>query len=265
VTSKQVVIITGVSSGIGLATALHFVQQGWIVVGTVRSKDYPAELATAAVDVQLAEMTQPGDIERVVKNAHKTYGRIDAVVANAGYALLGPFQELTHDQISQQMAVNVVAVSDLIRLALPHMRKRGSGTLVATSSVAGRVGIPGYSAYSASKFALEGMLESLSYELGDTNIKVRLIEPSSVKTPFWTRGVIRAGIKKSSKSSSMSRAITGGKFGWLTSDRVAKVIYRAATSKGNKLHYPVGISGPTLLIKKLLPDRLFRKLYSWFV
>ncbi len=100
-TTKPVVIITGVSRGIGLAAAQLFSARGWVVVGTVRSKDYPVELSMSSVDVQLAQMTEPKELERVVKKAHQTYGHIDAVVANAGYGLLGALENLTHEHNKQ--------------------------------------------------------------------------------------------------------------------------------------------------------------------
>src|ERR1700738_407253 len=115
-TDKRVVIITGVSSGIGLGAATLFTSRDWIVVGTVRSKKYPSELSVAGVDVQMAEMTDPADIQKVVELAHKTYGHIDAVVANAGYGLLGAIVALGHDEFVDQLAVNTVAVADLVRL-----------------------------------------------------------------------------------------------------------------------------------------------------
>lgn len=265
-TNKPVIIITGVSSGIGLAAALLFEQKNWIVVGTVRRKDYPTELASAAVDVQLAEMTNPADIERVVRQAYKTYGRIDAVVANAGYAVLGPFESVLHAQWLNELAVNTVAVADLARAVLPHMRRRGEGRIVGVASVGGRIGLPGYSAYCASKFAVEGMLESLSHEVSDTDIKIRIIEPSTVKTPFWSRGVVRMAIKnKSTTNEVIARTITGGQDGGLSAERVAEMIYYAVTSKSNRLHYPVGITRLATWTKRILPDRLFRKLLHRFL
>ncbi len=272
-TSKRVVIITGVSRGIGLATARLFSEQGWVVVGTVRShpskgdnkgKKYPPELAATAIDVQIAEMTSLTDIERVTKKTFTTYGRIDAVVANAGYGLLGALDTLDHDQIVDQIAVNTVAVADLARVVLPIMRKQKNGVVVAVSSVAGRIGFPGYSIYNASKFAIEGMFEALSYEVEGSGIRVKLIEPSTVKTDFWGPSAHFSKIVKNYWTQRTMRHAQGVTRG-LSSDGVAKVVYKAATDKKAKLHYPVGLTRWGVLVKRFLPDRWFRGIVKRFL
>jgi short-subunit dehydrogenase len=262
--SKPVVIITGVSRGIGLATAQLFTASGWMVVGTVRDKKYPIELSMSSVDVQMAEMSEPKDLERVVKKTFRTYGRIDAVVANAGYGLLGAHETLTHDQIMEQLVVNTVAVSDLVREVTPIMRSSGKGVIIGVSSVAGRIGIPGYSAYNASKFAVEGLFEALSYELRDAGILVKLVEPSTVKTDFWGPS---AHFSKKVKDYWTQRALKHAKGlnHGLSSTNVAKVIFRAATDGKVKLHYPIGLTWWGVLAKRVLPDRVFRAVVRRFL
>ena len=263
-TDKRVVIITGVSSGIGLAAAQLFTARAWIVVGTVRSKDYPAELSTCGVDVQMAEMTSERDIERVVKQSYKTYGRIDAVVANAGYGLLGPLDSLTHEQIVSQLAVNTVAVADLARLAIPIMKTQGYGVIAAVSSVAGRVGIPGYSAYNASKFAIEGLFEALAVELAGTGIAIKLIEPSTVTTAFFGRSA-KFGRRSSDYASKVVAKTVQQGIGVLSSSTVADIIYRAVTNQNAKLHFPVGLTQPIVLAKRFMPDAWFRRILRRFL
>ena len=254
---KPVVIITGVSSGIGLATAALFAREGWLVIGTVRRRPYPAELSTLAVDIQVADMAVPADLRRVVRKAMVTYGRIDAVVANAGYGLIGPLEALSYDKVSQQLTVNVLAVVELTRLVVPVMRaQKQGGTIVALSSVAGRVGVPEHSAYSASKFALEGFFESLWYEVSEFRIKLRLIEPSLVKSPFWTK-VLQMQRPGGTRRASLSRI--KGRQG-LTTNAVAKKVYASVQSQSDKLHYRVGLTALAVAGKRLLPDRLFRML-----
>ncbi len=265
--NKPVVIITGVSSGIGLASARLFSSRGWVVVGTVRDRDYSDELAAHAVDVQMAEMTEPKDLERVVRVACRTYGRIDALVSNAGYALAGPLESLVHDQIMQQLSVNVGAAAELCRHVLPIMRKQERGAIVGVASIAGRVGLPGYSAYCASKFALEGLLESLWYEVVDSGIQVRIVEPSSVRTNFWTKGLVDAAPGKAYQGAGrlIAKAIAEGQIHGLSADEVATIVYKAVTSSSNRLHYGMGWTGPVVIARTILPDRLFRAVAKRFL
>lgn len=261
---KPVAIITGVSGGIGLETARHFSAAGWIVVGTVREKLKSAELAAASIDVKVADVTRPADLAKVVQQTLATYGRIDAVVANAGYGLVGTLEEMSYEQIVRQLSVNAAGAAETIRLVLPTMKKQRRGAVIAVSSIAGRFGFGGYSAYSASKFALEGLLESLWYELSPYNIRVRLIEPSPVNTSFWTSLV---GRRPKLQSKGLIRRtyknITVTKQG-LSADKVAAKIFRAATSTSPRLHWPVGVTGPLAVMKRLLPDELFRSLLQKF-
>lgn len=263
-TTKPVVIITGVSRGIGLATAQLFTACGWVVVGTVRSKDYAQELAMSSVDVQVAQITDPQDLERVVSKTHQTYGRIDAVVANAGYGLMGALEGLSHEQIVDQLAVNTVAVADLVRLVVPIMRKQKHGAIAVVSSVAGRLGIPGYSMYNASKFAVEGMFEALSYEVEGSGLRVKLIEPSTVKTDFWGPSAHFGNKIKDywiNRAAIHARGVTKG----LTSDAVANAVYKAVNDKSLRLHYPVGLTRWGVLAKRVLPDRVFRAILRRFL
>src|SRR5476651_403582 len=183
---KPVVIITGVSSGIGLATARVISEHDWLVVGTTRSGKRVGEVATLPIDFKAAEMARPSDLDRLVTVAHKTYGRIDALICNAGYGLMGPIDTLEYSQMQEQLVVNVLAPAELIRRVLPIMKKQKSGVIVGISSVAGRTGLPGYALFSTSKFALEGLFESVSHDVEDMGIRVKLVEPSGVDTPFWS-------------------------------------------------------------------------------
>jgi short-subunit dehydrogenase len=265
---KPVVIITGVSSGIGLATAQLFNEKSWVVIGTVRDRaKLPAELTTMALDLQLVEMTEPALIQTLVQQAHKTYGRIDAVVANAGYGLVGPLEKLTYEQLERQFAVNVLAVAELVSRVIPIFRRQRRGVVIAVSSIAGRVGIPSYPAYSASKFALEGMFEALWYEVKDAGIKLRLVEPSSVRTSFWTKGLVKAKTSRSARfvNRFLARTIQVGESKGLQPQDVARTIYKAAASTSDRLHYGVGVTGLATTAKRILPDRLFRYVIAWYI
>jgi NAD(P)-dependent dehydrogenase (short-subunit alcohol dehydrogenase family) len=144
-----VVIITGATGGIGMATAQKFLQQGWIVVGTTHQSTPPEQLK-ATIDWQPADLADPGSLTALVSRTVDTYGHIDALVSNAGYGLTGPVEELTFDRVERQLQVNVVGAIHLIAQVLRVMKRQGKGAIIITSSIAGRVGIPGFAAYSAS-------------------------------------------------------------------------------------------------------------------
>ena len=240
--AKPVVLITGVSSGIGLETAKLFAAKGWIVVGTVRSRAQTAALRALQLDLQLADMVKPRDLERVVQTAWRTYGRIDALVCNAGYGVIGPIDTLEYAQMNEQLTVNSLAPAALVRLTVPLMRRQGYGVLVGVSSVVGRVGFSGYGIYAASKFALEGLFESLHMELAAAGIRTKLVEPSGVNTAFWD-GLSQDGSNRT-----------------LTAETVAGVIFRAAIDKHSKLRYPVGQTKWLVLLRRIMPERWFLRI-----
>ena len=250
--NKPVAIITGVSGGIGQATAKLFSAKGWIVVGTVRGRTGASELRGAQIDLQQADMIRPRDLERVVLNAWRTYGRIDALICNAGYGLIGPLESLDYARMTDQFAVNTLGPAELIRQVLPLMRIQKTGVIVGVSSLVGRTGIAGYSVYAASKFALEGLFESLAMELGATGIKMKLVEPSGVNTPFW----------KESEKRNPHNVNLGHSHRSLSAERVAEEILRAVGDKSSRLRYPLGQTFWINVLKRAVPERLALRLLS---
>ena len=254
--SKKVVLITGISSGIGLAAAQLFSSHDWIVVGTVRSKNIKA-LKGLSIDIQEAEMNKPEDLRRVINQLIASYGRIDALVCNAGYALIGPIDTLDYDQIRNQYLTNTVAPAELSRLAIPMMKEQGGGSIIYVSSIVGRIGLAGFGMYSSSKWALEGLAESLSAELHESRIRIKLIEPSGVNTAFWTS--LKRGEGRDWKNGELGRI--GGEVDrsshGLSPDKVAEAIYLAATDGSARLRYPLGQTRLVGIARRILPDRLF--------
>jgi len=191
----RVLLITGASTGIGAATARQAVAAGWKVVVSARSEDKLQELAGELGEdnalAQRCDVTEFDDQERLVAAALERFGRIDAVFANAGFGAARGFLKEDPDQWRSMILTNVLGVAFTIRATLPHIRERGSGHYVLTSSVAGRRALPG-SLYSSTKWAVTGMAESLRQELRqDENGKVRvtLVEPGMVDTPFFDNPV----------------------------------------------------------------------------
>ncbi|MBA2764927.1 MAG: SDR family oxidoreductase [Thermoleophilaceae bacterium] len=188
----RVLYITGASSGIGAATARRAVQDGWKVGLAARSEDKLAALvADLGEENALAircDVTEWDDQQATVAATIDRFGAIDAVFANAGFGAARGFLEESPEQWRSMIDTNVYGCALTIRAALPHLLERNAGHFLLTGSVAGRVALPG-SLYSATKWAVTAMGESLRKEVGETPIRVTLIEPGMVSTPFFDNPV----------------------------------------------------------------------------
>ena len=184
-----VLAITGASTGIGAATARHAVEAGWQVVLGARSEDKLAALAEELGGEERAlaircDVTDWDDQQAFVQAALERFGGLDATLANAGFGAKRGFLEESVEHWKAMIDTNVYGCALTIRAALPHFRERGRGHFLLTSSVAGRLNLPG-SLYSATKHAVTAMGHSLRAELEDSGIRVTLIEPGMVATPFF--------------------------------------------------------------------------------
>jgi NAD(P)-dependent dehydrogenase (short-subunit alcohol dehydrogenase family) len=244
---KKTVLITGASSGIGKAMSLHFVQQGWNVIATMRSPEKETILTNnPGILVTRLEVTDPASIETAIQLGIEQFGQIDALINNAGYGQQGIFEAVTPEKIQAQFDVNVFGLMNVTRAILPHFRNRQAGTLINISSGAGRVTTPLLTIYSASKFAVEGFTESLAFELASQNIKVKMIEPGYIATPFYERSVSDYAFDASltdydafnKEMGDFFKTFEGGsKF---TAEDVANVAYTAATDGTWQLRYVAG-------------------------
>jgi NAD(P)-dependent dehydrogenase (short-subunit alcohol dehydrogenase family) len=260
--SIPTVFITGASSGIGKATALLFQQRGWQVAATMRSPEQATDLQ--AMDRVLClrlDVTDPDSIATAVSETLRQFGDIDVVVNNAGYALMGPFEAFTLDQIQQQFATNVFGLMAVTQAILPHWRSRRQGTLINVSSMGGRLTFPLYSLYHATKWSVEGFSESLQYELAPFNIRVKVVEPGPIQTDFYARSadrqVDRVPDYAEFYQKVMPRMDEAGQSG-SPPMAVATIIFQAATDNRNRLRYAAGQwAGFLLMLRKLLPEPLF--------
>jgi len=188
----RVMLITGASTGIGAETARQAVERGWRVALGARSEDKLEKLASElGEDHALAhrcDVTEWPDQQAFVAAALDRFGRLDALFANAGFGAKRGFLEETPEQWRSMVLTNVLGVAYSIRAALPHFKQQDSGHFVITSSVAGRRALPG-SLYSATKHAVTAMGEALRQEVAETAIKMTLIEPGMVDTPFFDNPV----------------------------------------------------------------------------
>ncbi|EIT83660.1 short-chain dehydrogenase/reductase SDR [Fictibacillus macauensis ZFHKF-1] len=183
---SNVMCITGASSGIGLETAKRFAQKGWAVYAGTRNVERDAkEHAMPNLTFMHMEVTDPASLERVYTHIEKEHGRIDVLFANAGYGLFKPLENTTQEEIENMFQTNVFGVIHTINGALPLLKKAEQPYVLATSSVGGLVGQPFNEVYCASKFALEGLIESLAtYYKPLFNIDMTLLEPAGVATQF---------------------------------------------------------------------------------
>lgn len=261
---EKVVLITGASSGIGMHTARLFQTKNWKVAATMREPDKAEELARIAdIEVFRLDVTDSGSIRDAVRSALDKFGRIDAVVNNAGYGLLGPFEAATQEQIDRQFETNVFGVFNVCREIIPYFREQKRGTIVNMASLGGRVAFPFSSLYNATKWAIEGFTESLQYELDPFNIRVKIIEPGPIKTDFYGRSqdvAKREGVSAYDHMASrflafMKRSGDEGPDGSV----VAQAIWDAVTDDSRKLRYPVNTKG-LLFFRRVLPAGAFRTL-----
>jgi len=179
--------ITGTSNGLGRILTEKLLARGDRVVATVRKADALAELKTKygqQLQVVTVDMTDTAGLRRVVDESFARLGRIDVIVSNAGYGLFGAAEELTDAQIDQQIATNLVGSIQLIRAALPHLRAGSGGRILQVSSEGGQIAYPGFSVYHASKWGIEGFIESVRQEVAAFGIDFVIVEPGPTKTNF---------------------------------------------------------------------------------
>ena len=245
----KMILITGASSGIGEAAANLFASKGWNVVATMRDPARGAELATLrSVLVTRLDVQDRDSIAPAIEAGIARYGRIDALVNNAGYGRFGLFEAISREQVQEQFDVNVFGVMDVTRAILPHFRKNEGGRIINVSSGAGMFTLPMISLYCASKFALEGFSEALSYELASQNIAVKLVIPHGgvTSTSFSERTMQDRADDPSLSSYDGFIARTDEAFRnmvaarSISADEVAAVIYAAATDGTDRLRYLVG-------------------------
>jgi NAD(P)-dependent dehydrogenase (short-subunit alcohol dehydrogenase family) len=190
----KTILITGVSSGLGRAFATEALAVGHQVVGTVRRREDAESfesLAPGRAHAYPLDVTDDAAVYRTVAQI-EAVGPIDVLIANAGYGVEGIFEETALSELRAQFATNVFGVAATLQATLPYMRQRRAGHLMAVTSMAGLMAVPGMSAYCASKFAVEGLLESIGKEVRPLGIHVTAIEPGSFRTEWAGRSMTRA-------------------------------------------------------------------------
>lgn len=191
----KTILITGVSSGLGRAFAQGALEAGHVVIGTVRTAgDRQAfeDIAPSRAHGRVVDVTDDQAVAAMVADVEVSVGPVDAVIANAGYGLEGIFEETPLAAVRDQFAVNLFGAAATLQAVLPYMRERRRGHLMAVTSMGGLTAVPGMSAYCASKFALEGLLEAIGKEVAGFGLHVTAIEPGSFRTDWAGRSMTRA-------------------------------------------------------------------------
>ncbi len=243
----KTVLITGCSSGLGKSAARHFAQHGWNVVATMRkpepnlAQEFPDNVLIHALDV-----ADPASIEAAFEAGVTRFGGIGAVVNNAGITILSVFEATPDQAIRRIFETNVFGTMNVTKAALPYLRQQGGGTIVNVTSGVGFVAVPLLSLYVSSKHAVEGLTESLSYELESQNIRVKLVEPGAMRTTNFTATGMAASQEAQVPEGYKAYfdhalgAMMNYPFESTEELAVAEAVYQAANDDTHRLRYPVG-------------------------
>ena len=244
---KKTIVITGASSGIGKATAKYFAEKGWQVAATMRNTDKEIELKTIEnIKLYNLDVTNQDSVNKAYDQIMMDFGKVDALLNNAGYALSGPFEASSDEQIRAEFDVNVFGLMNVTKTFLPQFRDNMSGTILNISSMGGKITFPMLSTYHATKFAVEGFSEVLGYELDAFNVKVKLIEPGNIATDFGTRSMVMADTSNldaynelAAHFGKLMTSVDPNEF-YSQPEMVAAVIYEAATDGKDQSRYIAG-------------------------
>lgn len=258
--------ITGISRGLGKALANAALAQGDTVVGTVRSGIVSFDHDAGSLHILNVDLADGASIEAVVRDAFNLVGKIDVIVNNAGYGLLGALESATDAEVERLFAVDVFAPIRLIRAALPYLREQGSGHIVNVTSIAGRAPSTGSALYSSAKAALEGLSAALSLEVAPLGIKVTAVAPGAFRTDFLSSHSIRKSDEAHSaygetigKSSAAFDAAAGRQLG--DPERAAAAIITMVRSENPPLHLLLGSDALRRMRAKL--DQVVDEIDGW--
>lgn len=257
-TMRQTIFITGASSGIGKETAKYFQKKGWNVVATMRNPENETELiGLENIFVTKLDVLDLESISQAISKGIEKFGGIDVLLNNAGYGAYGPLESFPREKILRQFNTNVIGLLDVTRAILPHFRENKKGIVMNVSSMGGKMTFPLGSLYHGTKFAVEGISESLRYEVEQFGGKVKIIEPGAIATDFAGRsfdfnndeklsayqnivGKIMTVFPQMIKNASSTNVVT-------------EIIYKAATDGKNRLRYMAGKDAKLYnLLNKLL-------------
>lgn len=263
---SQTVLITGASSGIGMETALLLHKKGHKVYAAARRTERMQNLEGLGIRVLALDVTKEESMVAAVNTILKEAGTIDVLINNAGYGSYGALEDVPLSEARYQFEVNIFGLARMIQLVLPKMREQRSGKIINISSIGGKLGEPHGAWYHATKYAVEGLSDSIRMELQQFGIQVVIIEPGAIKTE-WNE-IARENLLKTSGNTAYKGLAQKHVHMLQTADAngdgpivIAKAIAKAVASKRPKLRYAVGGgAGVIVFFAWLLPDRLFDKI-----
>jgi NADP-dependent 3-hydroxy acid dehydrogenase YdfG len=267
---RRVALVTGCSSGIGRASAQALRRAGLTVYASARRPDSLTGLASEGIGSVRIDVTDEDSMVTALKQINDECGRLDVLVNNAGYRVVGPVEEVPVDEVVRLFDTNVFGVVRLTRLVLPGMRERGYGRIVNLSSIFGRFAIPGGAYPAATKHAIEAISDGLRLEVAPFGIRVSLIEPSSVRSSYDANAVW-SGDESAGPYATFNRdvarwhaeALAGPPYNLpgrlaLSPQDVARVVTRAVLSPRPRARYPVGkLARPLFAMRRTLPAPIF--------
>ncbi|GAA0682670.1 oxidoreductase [Kitasatospora atroaurantiaca] len=269
--SRKVALVTGASSGIGEATALRLHELGYTVHAAARRVERMAHLAERGIRPLAMDVTDEASVQAGVEQVLAESGRIDVLVNNAGYGSYGALEDVPLEEARYQFEVNVFGAARLTQLVLPQMRERRSGHIVNVSSMGGKIYEPLGGWYHATKFALEGLSDSLRLELKPFGIDVVIVEPGAIRTEWG--GIAADNLRKVSGETAYAEQAAAGaavlssveanpRLGSAPSV-VADAIAKAVTARRPRTRYAIGMGAkPAILLRRILPDRAFDALVT---
>ncbi|MFT3732370.1 MAG: oxidoreductase [Hyphomicrobium sp.] len=243
--SSKIWFITGISRGFGKSLAEALLADGESVIGTTRDGVPPIEDPTGKLHTLSLDVTDSAAVKTIIAEAHGFHGRLDVIVNNAGYGLLGSIEEATEDQIARMFDVNFHGTRRVVQAVLPYLRKQRFGHIVNITSIAGLAPGAGSGFYAASKFAVEGMSQSLAQEVAPLGIKVTLVEPGAFRTDFLSEHSIRTRpvgiadyVSTAGAALKALENMAGKQIG--DPDRAAAAIIKAVQAQEPPLHLVLG-------------------------
>jgi NAD(P)-dependent dehydrogenase (short-subunit alcohol dehydrogenase family) len=262
---RPVVLVTGVSTGIGRAVAVELARRGHRVFGAGRRP----EAAPPGVEPVTMDVRDDDSVTAAVALVLDRAGRLDAVVNNAGIAIGGPVEDTSTDEARAMVETNVLGVWRVCRAVLPAMRARGNGMIVNMGSVAGLVGTPFVGGYTATKFAVEGLSETLRLEVRPFGIHVAVIEPGLINTGMAARSTRTAALSDAYRAHAdrVLDEMVADEAAGLPAEAVGRLVARVVNTARPRLRYTVGPPGERAfpLVKRLLPwaacEAILRRAY----
>lgn len=256
---NKTILITGASSGIGKETAKLFQKKGWNVIATMRSPQNESELNQLSnVLILKLDVLDEDSIQKAVSEGIGHFGKIDVLVNNAGYGAYGPLESFSKERILKQIHTNVIGLLDVTKAILPHFRQHKGGMIINISSVGGKMTFPLGSLYHGTKFAVEGISESLSYEVEQFGGQVKIIEPGMIATDFAGRSFDFSNdeqmIEYQQLVGALMTALPVMAQGASPASVVADVIFEAATDGKRQLRYTAGEDAKMLISNRQQTD-----------